>query len=146
MYVIPVMSGNIQDHLRTQLNSLHAVGQISTSRGQEVLCTSGSRNTRVEASSLANAFVDTDQLARSLKLGAVRQVIISQSPSYPGQYRDGHDGHVPRRADSVVQTKTQSGYHPNGDSLLTTTVAPSLENAMIGDSIIRDSAQRALRR
>lgn len=130
----------MQDHLISQFNSIQAVGQVSTSTGEEVICTSGSKTARVESSRMASAFVETDQLAKSLKLGAIRQVIISQSSDRPSK--------APPRTNSVVQSKSYSKTydHPDTDSLLTTTIAPSLHNALIGDEVIRDAAQRVLGR
>lgn len=137
------MARNLEDRLRLQFNTIQAVGQISTPAGEEVLCTSDTRDSRLKSSRLAAAFIETDQLAQSLKLGAIRQVIISQSCSdYEKPASNAH---------SVVQSKTQAkDYYQQqqssvGDSLVTTTIASSLQNALIGDNVIRDSAQRVLR-
>lgn len=164
-------TGSLEDRLRSQFSIIHALGQISTSAGEEVLCTSGDRENRIQSSRLASAFVESDQLAKSLKLGSLRQVIISQmecslSSSSPQQQQPI----VPSvsRTDSVVQSKLwankkgpavvpsakkresgkavveDDGEDLVSDSLLTTTVAPSLQNALVGDSIICETTQRVL--
>lgn len=131
------MTGSLEDQLRSQFNTIQAVGQISTSTGEEVLCTSGDGDSRVQSARLASAFVEIDQLAKSLKLGPVRQVIIS---------RTNHD-FTSARTDSVVQSKLQANDDSeDSDSLLTTTVAPTLQNALIGDNIISDTTQQVLKR
>lgn len=140
------MPRNLETMLCAKLSTLHSTGQISTSTGEEVICTALDRDSRVQLSRLASAFVETDQLARGLKLGSLQKVIISQT-SHGATLSTGTAG-VPR-TDSVVQSKLWGGTTPDErgeESLLTTTVAPTLHNALIGDSIICEATQAVLNR
>lgn len=130
------MTGSLEDRLRTQFVTIQAIGQISTSSGEEVLCTSGDRDSRVQSSRLAAAFVEIDQLSKSLKLGSIRQVIISRSDPDSSA----------AKTDSIVQSKLQAeDKSEDSDSLLTTTVAPTLQNALIGDNIISETTKQVLK-
>lgn len=123
------MANNLETHLQTQLKSLNAVGQVSTLNGDEVLCTVQNRDSKVQAATLATAFIEIDNLSKSLKLGDVRQVILSGAQC----------------GDSVVQTKLWAKTEgPEEDALLTTTVAPKLQNALVGDSILNEATSRVL--
>lgn len=117
--------------LKAEVDALNAVGQVSTPTGDEVLCTTNDHESKIQAATLATTFIEIDNLSKSLKLGSIQQVIMSGSQS----------------GDSVVQSKvspTDAQKAAEGDALLVTTMAPSLQNAMIGDGVLTEVSARVL--
>ena len=157
----------LEDKLRNQFNSIQAVGQISTAAGEELLNTSGDRELRLQSSLLIDAFGKVDRLSRSLKLGPIHQVIFNRSAGSTSEAAT--EAARSRNADSVVQSKVvlhstnnknkasrtsesdEDEEHEEDDDdderdnfVFTSTVAPNLQNALLGDVIIRKTTERAL--
>lgn len=156
-------SETLEDKLRNQFNSIQAVGQISTAAGEELLNTSGDRELRLQSSLLIDAFGKVDRLSQSLKLGPIQQVIFNRSAAslsssvLPSETVSART----RNADSVVQSKVvlhnkprrsqdsdeeeeDDEYDDEENFVFTSTVAPNLQNALLGDVIIRKTTERAL--
>lgn len=156
-------SETLEDKLRNQFNSIQAVGQISTAAGEELLNTSGDRELRLQSSLLIDAFGKVDRLSQSLKLGPIQQVIFNRSATslsssvLPSETVSART----RNADSVVQSKVvlhnkprrsqdsdeeeeDDEYDDEENFVFTSTVAPNLQNALLGDVIIRKTTERAL--
>lgn len=127
------------DHLRSEFKKIRSKGTITTLSGQEVISTDPIPTSR----NLVNAYIETDQLSRSLKLGTIKQVIVSGHGN--GYYHGGNSinggggynyyGH----GGSMVQSRVAQ------DQLVTTSVAPSLENAFLGDGLMRNTVERVLK-
>jgi hypothetical protein len=158
----------LEDKLRNQFNSIQAVGQISTAAGEELLNTSGDRELRLQSSLLIDAFGKVDRLSQSLKLGPIHQVIFNRSAASTSEAAT--EATRSRNADSVVQSKVvlnntnnsnrnktrrtpesdEEEEHEEEDDderdnfVFTSTVAPNLQNALLGDVIIRKTTERAL--
>jgi hypothetical protein len=133
------------DRLRSQFQKLNSMGNISTLSGQEVIST----DPISKSHKLVNAYIETDQLSRSLKLGTIKQVIVS---GHGNGYYDSNCGHSSRSTNgsnhghayyghggSMVQSRVAQ------DQLVTTSVAPSLENAFLGDGLMRNTVERVLK-
>lgn len=155
-------SETLEEKLRNQFNSIQAVGQISTAAGEELLNTSGDRELRLQSSLLIDAFGKVDRLSQSLKLGSIQQVIFNRSANsvsssvVPSETVSART----RNADSVVQSKVilhnkprrshasdeedDDEYDDEENFVFTSTLAPNLQNALLGDVIIRKTTERAL--
>jgi hypothetical protein len=112
--------------LEEDLKVTETVGQISTGSGEEILCTTSDTEETNELNQLTNAFVEADTLAASLKLGNVQQVInCTKDKSY------------------TVQSKVEDSQDKN-NALVTTAMGKNLDNTLVGDGILKQTAQNIL--
>lgn len=144
------MTQTHSDHLRSQFQKLNSMGNISTLSGQEVIST----DPIPKSHKLVNAYIETDQLSRSLKLGTIKQVIVS---GHGNGYYDSTYGQSSSNSSRSSRSTNGGayGYYGHGgsmvqsrvaqDQLVTTSVAPSLENAFLGDGLMRNTVERVLK-
>lgn len=156
-----------EDKLRSQLQTVHAIGQVATIMGEQVLCTDNTPDITHFTSNLSKAFVETDQLSKNLKLGPLRQVIIGNSklplPDTDNQksLQQNENSEINIVQSVVASRPTPSTTDQTGDDdddtdgsgvngsdsqdvLITTTIAKSLTNALLGDKAIVTTSKNIL--
>lgn len=156
-----------EDKLRSQLETVKAIGQVATIMGEQVLCTDNTPEITHFTSNLSKAFVETDQLSKNLKLGPLRQVIIGNSNlPIQGSEQQANSHQNDNNEISIVQSIVASKPAPHihdqigddfndndgsgsnssdsQDVLITTTIAKGLTNALLGDKAIVTTSKNIL--
>jgi hypothetical protein len=112
--------------IKEQLAARGSSGQITTPAGEEITYF-GDDADHVKVQRLTTAFVETDQTARLLKLGQLRQIIAETS-----------QGDV-----SSSQTKIQSADGKSG-VLLNTVVGNSLPDTLLSAKVLENATKKIL--
>ncbi|CAN6661239.1 hypothetical protein TRVA0_033S00562 [Trichomonascus vanleenenianus] len=102
-------------------------GQIATVGGEEILSTTEDTEVATKLNKLTTAFVETDTLAYSLKLGSIRKIVTcSRASGSEEEY--------------TVQSKTEN----QSGALLSTVVGPSLQKTLVADGVMKETTLQIL--
>jgi hypothetical protein len=115
-----------------EFKQINAIGQLCTTNGEEILCTTNVAEEASELNRLTTAFVEADVLAHSLKLGSVKRIISFTSTEEEDQSK------------KIVTVQSRVDDQSTGSALLSTVVGSSLQECLVADGIMKQTTQQIL--
>lgn len=121
-----------QERMLEEFKQINAIGQLCTTNGEEILCTTNVAEEASELNRLTTAFVEADVLAHSLKLGSVKRIISFTSTEEEDQSK------------KIVTVQSRVDDQSTGSALLSTVVGSSLQECLVADGIMKQTTQQIL--